>query len=217
MTLRTQKFEDNAFSRTKAFMRGIAMHNRRRFLQNSGADLAGTLDSGVFAVEPRRPTMAVKDDRILVVIQMDGGNDGLNTVIPFTDDNYAKSRRELRINPDSIHKLNDSLGLHPGMKEAAELYHEGLLTIVQGVGYPNPNRSHFDSMSIWHRATSDEQPSADYGWLGRAVDSVPKRDGAVADSVFVGDTEIPGCTARYDGQTRFRWNKSLTWHCWIQR
>ena len=91
-----------------------------------------------------------------MVIQLDGGNDGLNTVIPFADENYARYRRELRIAEQDVLKLNDAIGLHPAMKPAAELFEDGRLTIVQGVGYPNPNRSHFRSMAIWQHARLEE-------------------------------------------------------------
>lgn len=166
------------------------MIDRRHFLQHSALVsltpwIPAFLPATVNAADVR------KDDRVLVVIQLDGGNDGLNTVIPFTDENYAKYRRELRITEKDVLKLNGSIGLHPGMKEAADLFHDGRLTIVQGVGYPNPNRSHFESMSIWQHAQTDSYQHDGNGWLGRAFDAVPKRDSAVADSVYVGNETIP--------------------------
>jgi len=164
------------------------MIDRRQFLQTSGLiSLAPWIPA--FLPGTVRAEAAGKDGRILVVIQLDGGNDGLNTVIPFADENYAKYRKELMIKPKNVLKLNDSIGLHPGMTEAAKLFEDGQFTIVQGVGYPNPNRSHFESMGIWHRARLDSRQRDDNGWLGRAVESVARRDSA--DSVYIGDEAIP--------------------------
>ncbi|MEX0679504.1 MAG: DUF1501 domain-containing protein [Pirellulales bacterium] len=112
-----------------------------------------------------------KDGRVLVVIQLDGGNDGLNTVVPYRDENYARLRPKLKLPQDRLIKLNDELALHASMKAAGELFEHGRLTIVQGVGYPNPNRSHFRSMAIWHTARLDEAEHGQYGWLGRALDT----------------------------------------------
>lgn len=111
------------------------------------------------------------DSRVLVVIQLDGGNDGLNTVVPYRDENYARLRPKLKLPEDRRIKLNDELALNASMKGAAELFEDGRLSIVQGVGYPNPNRSHFRSMAIWHTARVDEAEHGQYGWLGRALDA----------------------------------------------
>lgn len=110
----------------------------------------------------------VDPDNVLVVCQLSGGNDGLNTLVPFTLDAYYKARPTLGIMPDKVLKLNDQLGLHPSMTGVQELYKEGKVAIIQSVGYPNPNRSHFKSMDIWHSASPDGK-MAD-GWLGRAYD-----------------------------------------------
>lgn len=165
------------------------MISRRRFLQNSAlVSLSPWIPA--FLPTTLKAAEAQKDGRLLVVIQLDGGNDGLNTVIPFSDENYGKNRPELRIADKNIIKLNDSIGLHPGMKAAADLYHDGRFSIVQGVGYPNPNRSHFESMAIWHQAWAETRERND-GWLGRAVMTIPRRDTAVPDSVFVGNDAVP--------------------------
>ncbi|MFT3684213.1 MAG: DUF1501 domain-containing protein [Phycisphaerales bacterium] len=111
----------------------------------------------------------VPEDHVLVVIQLSGGNDGLNTVIPFRDDLYYRSRPVIGIKAEQVLKLgSNDVGLHPSMKGFQELYDEGMMTIVQGVGYPNPNRSHFKSMDIWH--TADTTATGD-GWLGRYFDA----------------------------------------------
>ncbi len=111
-----------------------------------------------------------KDGKILVVVQLSGGNDGLNTVIPFGDDAYYRARGGLAVAADQTHKLNAGIGLHPSFEPLKALYDEGLMSVVQGVGYPNPNRSHFSSMDIWHTADTTESQRRT-GWLGRYFDS----------------------------------------------
>jgi uncharacterized protein (DUF1501 family) len=109
------------------------------------------------------------EHRVLVVVQLAGGNDGLNTVIPFRNDAYYKARPQLAIARKEALALNDDFGLHPAAKGLKHLYDEGLLSIVHGVGYPNPNRSHFKSMDIWHKASPDGRLHD--GWLGRYFDN----------------------------------------------
>ncbi|HET6947502.1 MAG TPA: DUF1501 domain-containing protein [bacterium] len=112
----------------------------------------------------------VPDDRILVVVQMGGGNDGLNTVIPFSNDVYYRARPNLAVPQKEVIRLTDELGLHPGLTTLKGLYDQGAMAIVQGVGYPNPSRSHFKSMEIWHTA-DPEGRVVRYGWIGRYFDS----------------------------------------------
>src|SRR5438309_8135480 len=90
--------------------------------------------------------------RILVVVQLSGGNDGLNTVIPFGDPAYFSLRSSLAVSSADVLPLSDSVGLHPQLAALKPLWDVGNLAVVQGVGYPNPNRSHFRSMDIWHSA-----------------------------------------------------------------
>jgi uncharacterized protein (DUF1501 family) len=111
-----------------------------------------------------------KDRRILVLVQLAGGNDGLNTVIPYQDPNYFRLRPNLSAPAKSALKLNDAAALHPACQPLHELLGEGKLGIVQNVGYPNPNRSHFRSTDIWESASgSDEVVST--GWIGRYLDN----------------------------------------------
>ncbi len=113
----------------------------------------------------------VPDDRILVVIQMGGGNDGLNTVAPVGYDAYHRLRPSIRITKQQGITLEDrysDIALHPALEGLKEMYDSGLMSVVQGVGYPNPNRSHFKSMDIWH--TADTTGTGD-GWIGRYYDS----------------------------------------------
>src|SRR5215475_9239305 len=114
-----------------------------------------------------------KDSTILVVLQMAGGNDGINTVIPHGNDYYYKARPRIGIKADQVLKLNDQIGLNPGLTGFKELYDGGHLAIVQGVGYPNPNRSHFRSTEIWQTA-SDSEKFERYGWVGRYFDNACK-------------------------------------------
>ena len=111
-----------------------------------------------------------KDDTILIVVQLAGGNDGLNTLVPFGDDAYYQARPDLSIPKADVLKLNDHLGLNPNLPFFNKLYQEGQLGIVQGVGYPNPNRSHFRSTEIWQTATDADKYSKT-GWLGRFFDN----------------------------------------------
>jgi uncharacterized protein (DUF1501 family) len=111
-----------------------------------------------------------RDGTILVILQMAGGNDGLNTVIPHGNDLYYKARPRIAIKADQVLKLNDDVGLHPGLAGLKELYDGGKLSVIQGVGYPNPNRSHFRSTEIWQTA-SDSERFEKYGWLGRYFDN----------------------------------------------
>ncbi len=111
-----------------------------------------------------------KDGTILVILQMAGGNDGLNTVVPFANDHYQKARPKLAFGGKAVHKLNDELGFHPNLAGFKALFDEGQLAVVQGVGYPNPNRSHFRSTDIWQTA-SDSNRYEKYGWLGRYFDN----------------------------------------------
>ena len=108
-------------------------------------------------------------DNILVIVQLSGGNDGLNTVVPVDNDDYHRARPVLRQKKNTVLQLQPGVALHGAMKGMKALYDEGQLAIVQGVGYPNPNRSHFKSMDIWHSADVSDRPKKS-GWLGRLAD-----------------------------------------------
>ena len=168
------------------------MHSRRNFLKTSSlVSLAPFLPAAVgkmaWAAE------AATDQKVLVVIQMDGGNDGINTVVPYGDDGYGRARKKLHLKTEDLHKLNDHVGLNRSMKSAKELFDDGRLSIIQGVGYPNPNRSHFASMKTWQTARLDEADHTGNGWLGLALDA--KLDATKAhqggDAIFVGDKATP--------------------------
>ena len=169
------------------------MLTRRQLLKRSSLfALAPTVPC--FLARLARAVEAKRDERVLVVIQLDGGNDGINTVVPFRDEGYAKHRQQLRLPEDKLHKLSDHVALHPAMRAMAELFERQNLAVVQGVGYPNPNRSHDVSMAIWHTARSDRAEHKSYGWLGRALDALPDADGVIRapGAMLVGDGALPG-------------------------
>src|SRR4051812_31324402 len=145
------------------------MPNRRAFLQT--ASLASFAATAPRFVARTALAAAPHKDTVLVVVQLTGGNDGLNTVIPFADPDYLKGRPTIGIKTDAVKKLTDSLGFHPAMTGLAELYEKGAVGIVQGVGYPNPSQSHFRSMDVWHAASTAETLTD--GWLGRAMGKTP--------------------------------------------
>jgi uncharacterized protein (DUF1501 family) len=122
-------------------------------------------------------------DPVLVVLQLSGGNDALNTVIPYSDPLYYDNRPNVRIPEDQVLPLNDDIGLHPTMGPIKALYDEGKVAIIQGIGYPNPNRSHFRSMDIWHTCEPDKV--GDEGWLGRALrDLDPQKENVLTGVNF---------------------------------
>lgn len=157
------------------------MSTRREFLRNgasllcAGATVPTFLSQTVLAIDnpsdagltTSRP--GVPEERILVVVQLAGGNDGLNTVVPYRADRYYEARPTLAIGRDAALKLNDEVGLHPAARDLKALYDSGDLCVVQQVGYPNPNRSHFKSMDIWETASPEGRLHS--GWIGRYFDN----------------------------------------------
>jgi uncharacterized protein (DUF1501 family) len=160
------------------------LHTRREFLRTSMLGAAASWTLPVFlqktfltldamAADSLLQTATGKDSPILVVLQMAGGNDGLNTVVPFADDAYYAARPVIGLGAAKVLKINDHIGLHPKLTGLKSLYDEGHLAILQGVGYPNPNRSHFRSTEIWQTA-SDAEKIETHGWLGKYFDSCCK-------------------------------------------
>ncbi|MBX9724164.1 MAG: DUF1501 domain-containing protein [Candidatus Obscuribacterales bacterium] len=146
--------------------------SRRKFLVSGmgafGAMLAAPQLLNLLAQQAQAAPRTVGSSKILILIQLSGGNDGLNTVIPYTDPAYLKLRPAVGIKPEAVIKLNDKVALNPGMDPFADLFKAGKLAIVQGVGYPNPNRSHFRSIEIWQ--TAEPKKIKDTGWIGRYLD-----------------------------------------------
>lgn len=126
-----------------------------------------------------------RDGRILVIVQLSGGNDGLNTVVPIRQDAYRTLRPTLAIARNQALALNDDVALAPQLRPLKDMFDEGCLSVVQGVGYPNPNRSHFQAMDIWHSG-DPTLARVDTGWLGRAIE----RD-ADLHALHVDDEALP--------------------------
>lgn len=142
---------------------------RREFLKTASLATA-SLWVPRFLQAHARPGALVHKGKILVVLQLSGGNDGLNTVVPTRNDVYYRERPKLGIERQDALRLTDEAGLHPALTAFKSLYDGGDLAVLHNVGYPNPDRSHFRSMDIWHTAS----PSAEYwstGWLGRYFDA----------------------------------------------
>ena len=178
------------------------MFSRRAFLRASlGTSTLVALGPTVpgFLAQTARAAAPKRDGRILVVIQLDGGNDGINTTVPFLDEGYARYRKILRLPVERLLKINQEVGLHPAMGDAAKLLESDRLAIVQGVGYPNPSRSHFSSMAIWHSANVDlpkedlvtAESKASYGWIGQALDGGPRPADGSPGATFIGTDVMP--------------------------
>ncbi|WP_020527475.1 DUF1501 domain-containing protein [Flexithrix dorotheae] len=145
--------------------------SRRKFIKTSLVSVSGTYLVPQFINTLNAADLSsITSGKKLVIIQLAGGNDGLNTVVPFRNDRYYQLRPTLGIGKTDLLNLNDELGLNPGLGGLRKLYDQGYLSIVNGVGYPNPDRSHFRSMDIWHSA-SDANDYLQTGWLGRYLDS----------------------------------------------
>jgi len=122
-------------------------------------------------------------DPVLVILQLSGGNDALNTVIPYSDPLYRDNRPKVGIPEDQVLPINSSIGFHPAMGPIKQLYDEGKVAIIQGIGYPKPSRSHFRSMDIWH--TCEPEKVGDEGWVGRAIrDLDPKKENVLSGVNF---------------------------------
>ena len=210
-------------------MRDPTAYSRRVFLQQ-GVTLASTVATVPWFIErsahgvmhplgcavSSRP--GINDERILVVVQLGGGNDGLNTVVPYFDNRYYAARSTLAIGPPgqarqgagAALELDEDagLGLHPALSGLKELYDDSKVSVIQGVGYPNPNRSHFASMDIWQTGRTDGKGT---GWIGRYFDNTcngsPDPQGAVAIGrqaplALMGDVQKP---VAFENAGLFRW------------
>jgi uncharacterized protein (DUF1501 family) len=177
------------------------MYSRRDFLRTSlqtSTLVALTPTVPSFLAQTARSAPPDRDGRVLVVIQLDGGNDGINTIVPFADPGYAKHRKALRLATNQLHKIDKEVGFHPAMRDAADLLQSGRLAIVQGVSYPNPSRSHFKSMAIWQTANlnlksdnDDLETRASFGWIGQALDGGRRPGDGSPDAVYVGTGSLP--------------------------
>jgi uncharacterized protein (DUF1501 family) len=142
---------------------------RRSFIQ-MGSLATGTLMIPRFLKAFEKPALVPPGNKVVVVIQFSGGNDGLNTLIPYRNDDYYKLRPSLGIKKELALAMNDEAGFNPSLSHLRELNENGSLAVLNDVGYPNPDRSHFRSMDIWHSA-SDSREIINTGWLGRYLDA----------------------------------------------
>lgn len=156
---------------------------------------AGMILPSVFARAVRAAHNAAQDgntwaqaaqQRTLIVVQMAGGNDGLNTIVPYTDGAYYQARPTLAVKPADVIPLNDRLGMHPALAAFKPLWQAGKLAVVEGVGYPNANLSHFVAMDIWQTLDLNGQGAS--GWLGKYVSGLVDRDGHPFQSLAVGSS-----------------------------
>lgn len=169
---------------------------RRTFALGAGSCAAGlALDVGIPGSWMRALATEIQnrpsgDGRILVVVQLSGGNDGLNTLVPYRNELYQKARPKLKISGDDVVRINDEFGLHPSLTSIESLLEGNRLAIVQGVGYPSPNRSHFESMDIWHTCATKEARKGS-GWLGRYLGSHQEAKGSDASALHIGHEVLP--------------------------
>ena len=151
------------------------MNTRRDFLKTSSLlGFGGTVPAFLGRTALAAPTAdkAGAKDTVLVVVQLTGGNDGMNTVVPFANPDYYKLRPNIAVPKDQVKKLTDEVGFHPAMGALAKLHSDdAAVCVVQGVGYPNPSQSHFRSMDVWHAASTADALTE--GWLGRALKQRP--------------------------------------------
>ena len=166
--------------------------SRRNFIKQSILGTAGGLLIPNFlkALEKRKLS-ALPEGRKVIVIQLSGGNDGLNTVVPYRNDHYYKLRPGLAIPADQVLKTSDELGFHPALSGMKGLYDQGYLAVLNNVGYPNPDRSHFRSMDIWQTA-SDSDTYLDSGWIGRYLDSNCASCHTAREAIEVDEYTEPG-------------------------
>ncbi len=159
--------------------------NRRHFIKTSGIISSAMLLPRFLKAGER--DMPLSSDKILVVIQLTGGNDGLNTVVPFENDLYYQARPTIAISKSDVLKLDSQLGLHPEMKGFKDLFESGNMTLINNVGYPEPDRSHFRSMDIWHTASSSKEYLTT-GWIGRYLDEQCRKGATPTLALEIDDT-----------------------------
>lgn len=158
---------------------------RRKFLKTSALAAAGTFLIPSFLKAFSGQSRLEDGEKILVILQLSGGNDGLNTCIPFENEAYYNARPTLAIPKAEVLKVSDSLGFHPAMQGIRDLFEDGQVTVVQNVGYPNPDRSHFRSMDIWHSG-SNANEYWQTGWLGRYLDATCGSQGNASRAIEIG-------------------------------
>jgi len=145
--------------------------SRKKFLTTTSLATASFMvPKFLKAFETTNNKLVPPGNKVLVVLQLSGGNDGLNTIIPITNDIYYRERSKIGIEKSAAVRLTDDAGIHPELKSLADIYNDGGMAIINSVGYPNPDRSHFRSMDIWHSASNSNE-YVNTGWLGRYLDA----------------------------------------------
>jgi uncharacterized protein (DUF1501 family) len=158
---------------------------RNAFLVGAASGLALVGHTEGFFSRALAQSAAPNDDRVLVVVYFQGGNDGLNTVVPFGMPAYYKYRPTLAVTQNDVLRINDTVGLNPQLKLFKDMYDKGQVAIVQGVGYPNPDYSHFRSTEIWETAAPDKYTAT--GWLGRYLDGANMPSENLFNAVAIAD------------------------------
>ncbi len=177
-----------------------SISSRRQFLRGASGFVAAGLGSALivpaWAQEATSNAVAAAGtprggnyQNILILIELKGANDGLNTVVPYTDPKYAEIRPKIALKPDQLLKISDKEGLHPSLAPLMALWEQKELAIVQGIGYPKPNQSHFRSIEIWDTASNSDD-YLDAGWLARTFRSAPVPAKFAADGVVVGSNDM---------------------------
>lgn len=163
--------------------------NRRNFLKSvglvAGAPLAGHMNGVAWAA----PANGASYDRLLVLVELKGANDGLNTVVPYADPLYATLRPRIAIARDQVLRLSEQAGFHPALGPWMPLWEKNEIAVIQGLGYPNPNLSHFRSIEIWDTASKSDE-YLDAGWLARTFATAPAPRQFAADGVVVGSNDM---------------------------
>ncbi len=201
---------------------GPPFQSRRDFLKQGAGLVAMSatvplfLEQTVQAAARRDRRRFREDERVLVVLQLAGGNDGLNTLVPITADPYFRARPGLALKPADTLRLDDDYALHPEAVGLKSLYDHGLLALIHAVGYPNPNRSHFQSTDIWH--TGDPSERAYQGWLGRFFDNTCRgADGCDPVRAIALEAESPlALRGERFLPLAFERPEALTWHAAVR-
>jgi len=172
-------------------MPAIPIYTRRSFL-SQGLGVIG-VGAGIptFLAQTSLAAAAPSGgDRALVVLQLSGGHDGLSAVVPYSNEHYQKARKATRIGESEVLRIDDEFGLHPNLKKCRELLEKGEFAALHGVGYPNPNRSHFKSMDIWHLGDNTARKYLQ-GWIGRYADQACRGDADPLVTLSVGGDKTP--------------------------
>ena len=175
--------------------------SRRQFMHLAAAPAVISLGTASprFLLQAAQSVHRSPSGKVLVMIQLSGGNDGLNSIIPLENDDYQNARPTLGIAANDVIRIDDDYGFHPALSGFGSLLEADRLGIVQGVGYPNPNRSHFESMDIWHTCQRKTDDRVD-GWLGRSLAQLHRITPLDIPGVHIGQNKLPYALASRDLQ-----------------